>query len=337
MGGDPHGDVLVAVFAAPARTASSAPRSRSIAARRDIGCACPRRATAFAWRVAARHRRRRRAPTPRPTLADRVADRGALDADPRRGAGARRGAPRGPPTAPRSTRSPTPRASPREWWEVSGKRTIVSPHTKLALLDAMRLPARSEAQARDVAGAPGGGNARAPNSALADADARRSRASRRCASPSAKPARTSDYASCSRTATRVEGRAELGEGAGADAAPTAAKSPSAISRCPNCRSAAIGSKSRRRVRADDRAAECFSPKALWRRRFGVGRAALRAATPQRRPGHRRLRRARRWRARRRARRGAAISAYRRCTRCSRTTAAARAPITPPTGASSIRC
>ena len=36
-----------------------------------------------------------------------------------------------------------------DWWEVSGKHTIVSPHSKLALLDAMRLPARTQRQARE--------------------------------------------------------------------------------------------------------------------------------------------------------------------------------------------
>ncbi len=35
-----------------------------------------------------------------------------------------------------------------EWWEVTGKQTVVSPRTKLELLDAMRLPARSQGQAR---------------------------------------------------------------------------------------------------------------------------------------------------------------------------------------------
>jgi glycogen operon protein len=36
-----------------------------------------------------------------------------------------------------------------EWYQVTGERTVVSPHSKLALLDAMRLPARSQAQARE--------------------------------------------------------------------------------------------------------------------------------------------------------------------------------------------
>ena len=36
-----------------------------------------------------------------------------------------------------------------EWWEVTGRRTVVSPHSKLALLEAMRLPARTERQARE--------------------------------------------------------------------------------------------------------------------------------------------------------------------------------------------
>jgi glycogen debranching enzyme GlgX/4-alpha-glucanotransferase len=36
-----------------------------------------------------------------------------------------------------------------DWWDVSGKHTIVSAQTKLALLEALRLPARSQAQARE--------------------------------------------------------------------------------------------------------------------------------------------------------------------------------------------
>ena len=36
-----------------------------------------------------------------------------------------------------------------DWWDVAGKRTIVSAATKLALLEALRLPARTQAQARE--------------------------------------------------------------------------------------------------------------------------------------------------------------------------------------------
>jgi glycogen operon protein len=36
-----------------------------------------------------------------------------------------------------------------DWWDVSGKRTVVSAQTKLALLDALRLPARTQALARE--------------------------------------------------------------------------------------------------------------------------------------------------------------------------------------------
>ncbi len=36
-----------------------------------------------------------------------------------------------------------------EWWDVAGRRTIVSPETKLALLAALRLPAGSQAEARE--------------------------------------------------------------------------------------------------------------------------------------------------------------------------------------------
>ncbi len=36
-----------------------------------------------------------------------------------------------------------------DWWDVSGKRTIVSPETKIALLTALGLEAGSEAQARE--------------------------------------------------------------------------------------------------------------------------------------------------------------------------------------------
>ncbi len=36
-----------------------------------------------------------------------------------------------------------------DWWDVEGRRTIVPPETKLALLDALRLPAASQAQLRE--------------------------------------------------------------------------------------------------------------------------------------------------------------------------------------------
>jgi glycogen operon protein len=36
-----------------------------------------------------------------------------------------------------------------DWWDVAGRRTVVSPETKLALLAALRLPAGSQAQARE--------------------------------------------------------------------------------------------------------------------------------------------------------------------------------------------
>ena len=36
------------------------------------------------------------------------------------------------------------------WFDVAGKRTIVSASTKLALLEALRLPARTQAQAREL-------------------------------------------------------------------------------------------------------------------------------------------------------------------------------------------
>ena len=46
-----------------------------------------------------------------------------------------------------------------EWFNVSGKRTIVSPHGKIALLEAMGLSAHSEPQAREVARRPSRRNA----------------------------------------------------------------------------------------------------------------------------------------------------------------------------------
>ena len=48
-----------------------------------------------------------------------------------------------------------------DWFDVAAQQTIVSASTKLALLEALRLPARTQAQARELLGRLAEGTARA--------------------------------------------------------------------------------------------------------------------------------------------------------------------------------
>ncbi len=98
---------------------------------------------------ARRHQRRfdrRRSPARRRPRARRR----ARDADPcgSRGAG-RHDAGCARPTRARSIVLADAAGISADWWDVAGRRAIVSPETKLALLTALRLPASSQAQLRE--------------------------------------------------------------------------------------------------------------------------------------------------------------------------------------------
>ena len=139
-------------------------------------------------------------------------------------------------------RSPTPPASPPEWWDVAGKRTIVAAETKLALLEALRLPARTQragpqSLARLVAETARGAlpySLRLPvDGALEGPAARRALGA---------IARRSNFTSRPRTARAIGGRSEAGEGRRRTLA-DGREIARAISICRHCRSAGTGSRS----------------------------------------------------------------------------------------------
>ena len=124
-----------------------------------------------------------------------------------------------------------------EWFDVAGKRTIVSPETKIALLAALGLAAATEAQARESL-----------TRVVDETQRRRLPFSLvlRLGEPPVAPLR--DMSRSADARDRARGRAPRSSGASRPAtAPaatcrTGARSPSARSRCRRCRSAATGSK-----------------------------------------------------------------------------------------------
>ena len=145
---DPAGGVLVAVFAAPHddgvdRVAVAMNRSGD-----DVELRLPLPRAGMAWRVLV--------DTHDPDAPDRtvaIADRQRLHArsclilaeTPAPGGGLRAG----PPTADAVDALASAAGIGAEWWDVGGKRTVVSPETKIALLTTLGLDAGSEAEARE--------------------------------------------------------------------------------------------------------------------------------------------------------------------------------------------
>ena len=144
---DSAGAVLVAVFSAPGengvdRVAVAMNRSRD-----DAELILPEPREGMAWRslVDTAH-----AEAPERTLA--IADRQRLVARSCLVLGespAPAGPRSGPPTAGTIDALSTAAGIASEWWDVSGKRTVVSPETKISLLAALGLDAGSEARARE--------------------------------------------------------------------------------------------------------------------------------------------------------------------------------------------
>ncbi len=144
---DAAGAVLSAVFAAPAgdgvdRVAIAMNRSRD-----DAELILPEPREGMAWRSLV--------DTADPDAPERplaIADRQRLPARSCLvfGESAAPAGPRsGPPTAETIDALSTAVGVAAEWWDVSGKRTIVSPETKIVLLAALGLDAGSEARARE--------------------------------------------------------------------------------------------------------------------------------------------------------------------------------------------
>jgi glycogen operon protein len=155
-----------------------------------------------------------------------------------------------------------------DWWEVSGKHSVVSIQTKLALLEAMRLPARSQAQAREsLAEIVQETRARRiPVSATLALDQPRRVPLR---SALGEPARDADFRIAREDGTALEGKARLGEGARIALPDGGAVIEGAL----DLPELPIG---RHRLQIEGvesvltiAPVECFSPKAVWRRRFGV--------------------------------------------------------------------
>jgi glycogen debranching enzyme GlgX/4-alpha-glucanotransferase len=155
-----------------------------------------------------------------------------------------------------------------DWWEVSGKHTVVTPHTKLALLDAMRLPGRSRAQARESLGrfVEETRARRLPLSVTLALDAPRHVAVR---SGPAEAARDGDFRVILEDGAIVEGKTRLGEGQRINL-PDGRETLEAVLELPEL---PIG---RHKLQVDNvdsvltiAPPECFSPKAVVRRRFGA--------------------------------------------------------------------
>ena len=142
------------------------------------------------------------------------------------------------PAPRRSTRSPSAAGIAGEWWDVGGKRTIVSPETKIALLTALGLEVGSEAEARESL------------TRLIDETHRRRLPFSlvlRLDEPPVAPLRDLPRAAPTRASYARTARSPSGGSRPATAPAatclTGAPSPSARSRCRRCRSAAIGSSS----------------------------------------------------------------------------------------------
>ncbi len=145
---DSTGPVLVAVFAAPRdggvdRVAVAMNRSEE-----EVELSLPEPRPGMAWRAIV-DSHDSNAPERPLALADRqrIHARSCLiiDESPVPGGGRRSG----PPTAAAVDALASAAGIAGEWWDVGGKRTIVSPETKIALLTALGLEAGSEAQARE--------------------------------------------------------------------------------------------------------------------------------------------------------------------------------------------
>ncbi len=215
-----------------------------------------------------------------------------------------------------------------------GAHTLVSTSTKLALLDCFGLPARSQALARESLDRLMEETQARPPAALGHPFARRAaaRAVAQRSRPAARPDRISCDAGGRLDRLRVDARRRR---APPDAAERARdrrapfRPACAADRPPPARSR------RRDLRADHRAAGGLSAEGGVEAPLRRLRAALRAAARAGRSGHRRFHRARRSPPPRRPRRAPPISASAPCTCCFPATAAAPAPIIPPTGVSSI--
>ena len=145
---DPAGPVLVAVFAAPHadgvdRVAVAINRSSG-----DVELSLPAPRAGMAW-GALLDTHDPEAPERQVAIADRQRLRARscliLAESPTAGGGPRAG----PPTADAVDALAAAAAIAADWFDVDGKRTIVRPETKIALLAALGLEAKSEAQARE--------------------------------------------------------------------------------------------------------------------------------------------------------------------------------------------
>ncbi len=155
-----------------------------------------------------------------------------------------------------------------EWTEISGKRTVVSIETKLALLEGMRLDARSHTQAKDSLSrlTEETRARRIPPSLTLALDAPR-RAPLR--SPLSEAARDVDFRIELESGTSLEGKARIGEGERVDLPDggSVLESRLELPELPIGRHqlAVAGVSSVLTIAPP----ECFGPKALWRRRFGI--------------------------------------------------------------------
>ena len=204
---DPAGAVLVAVFAAPQGDGVDRVAVAMNRRPRTSRSACRRRAPA--WRGAPSSTPSDpEAPERRIALADRArlhARSSLILAEARTASG---GPGSGAPSAETIDALAGAAGIAAEWWDVRGKRTIVSPETKIALLAALGLEAGSEAEARDSLTQAHRRDAASPPALFARAAARRAAESRLCATCRAQSTR----ASRREDGATIEWRVEAGDG-----------------------------------------------------------------------------------------------------------------------------
>ena len=221
--------------AARRRRRSGRPRDEPVGRRHGASPAAAARRNGLAR--APRHARFRRARTEL-TLADRVQLRARSSLIVAEAATASGGAGSGAPTVETIDKLANAAGIAADWWDVGGKRTIVSAETKIALLDRAR-PRRRERSAG--ARQSSRGSSTTPRAAACPSRSCCASAKswpRRCATRRARSTRES----CATMAPSPNGASRPLTAPGATCR-TDARSPSARSSCPRCRPAATASSS----------------------------------------------------------------------------------------------
>ena len=146
---DPAGAVLVAVFAAPHGDGADRVALAMNRANDDAELSLPSPRAGMAWRALIDAHAPETAERPL-AIADRARLRARSTLVLAESPAARGARPSGPPGADAIDALAGAAGIAPEWWDLAGKRTIVSPETKIALLSALALGVASQAEARET-------------------------------------------------------------------------------------------------------------------------------------------------------------------------------------------